>query len=128
MERGFENGGAVRGLVGVLGGRCEGRVVGQDKASTVSHGAAPRFRNHLARFVHRARTVRTVRTHLAEARKFAALSGSTWSFSIPLSFTAASTILFAALGFVARRWGLVITLTDGSSPVGIYGLVRKPVA
>ena len=37
-------------------------------------------------------------------------------------------ILIAALGFLARRSRLVITLTDSSCPVGIYRLVRKSSA
>ena len=37
-------------------------------------------------------------------------------------------ILIAALGFLARKSGLVITLTDSSCPVGIYRLVRQRVA
>lgn len=64
MERGFENGGVVRGLVGGLGGRCGGRVVEQDKASTVSHCARSGFSANLRAFSHGARTVRTVRKHL----------------------------------------------------------------
>jgi hypothetical protein len=51
MERGFENGGVVRGLVGGLGGRCGGRVVEQDKGSTVSHCARSGFSAHF-RTVH----------------------------------------------------------------------------
>src|SRR5215471_20953552 len=76
MARGFENGGVVKGLVGGLGGRCRGRIVGQDKASTVSHGAPPRFRSPLRSLSHRARTVRTARTAFAEARNFSLVSAS----------------------------------------------------
>ena len=120
MERGFENGGVVRGVVGGLGGRCGGRVVGQDKASTVSHGAPPRFLSRLRSFSHCARTVRTVPTPPAGARKYAALRASIPSLTRLISYAATYTILIAAVGFAARKSGLVITLTDSSCPVGIY--------
>ena len=125
MERGVKNRGVVRPLVEGSDGKRGGRVVGQDKASTVSHGAPPRFRRRLGSFSHRARTVRTVRTPLAETPRFEAFGASIRNLSKPLSFAAASMILIAALGFLARKSGLVITLTDSSCPVGIYRLVRK---
>jgi len=93
MERGFEGRGVVRGLVGGLGGRCGRRVVGQDKASTVSHGVPLGFRRRLGSFSHRARSVCTVRTPLAEAPRFEAFSESIRSLLKLLSFAAASTIL-----------------------------------
>ena len=101
----------VRGLVGGLGRRCRGQIVGQDKASTVSHGAPPRFRSRLESFSHRARTARTVRTPLAEGPRFEAFSAPIQSLSKLLSFAAASTILIAALGFVPRKSGVSVTLT-----------------
>ena len=108
MERGFENRGVVKGLMGGLGEGCGSRVIGQDKASTVSHGALLRFGRLLLSFSHRTRTVRTVRTPLAETRKFAALSAPIQSLSKLLSFAAASTILIAALRFVACKSGLAL--------------------
>ena len=93
MVRGLENRGVVSGLVGVLGRRFWGWVVGQDKASTVSHGAPPRFRRRFGSFSHGARTVRTVQTPLAEAPRFEAFSESIRSLLKLLSFAAASTIL-----------------------------------
>ena len=114
MERGFENRGVVSGLMGDLGEGCGCRIVGQDKASTVSHGALLRFRRLLLSFSHRARTVRTVRTPLAKSPRFASVGASIRTLPKLLSCAAASTILIAALGFVARKLGLVITLTDSS--------------
>jgi len=127
MERGFQNRGVVSGLVGGSGRRFGGWVVGQDKASTVLHGAPARFRRRLGSFSHRERTARTVRTPIAEACKFLAPSPSTRSFSRLLFFAAASAILIAALSYVAGKSGLVLTLTDSSCPVGLYRLLRKPV-
>ena len=125
MECGFENRGVVRGSMGGLGEGCGSRVIGQDKASTVSHGALLRFGRLLLSFSHRTRTVRTVRTPLAEVPRFASVSVSIRSLPKLLSFAAVSTILIAGLGLVARQSGLVIALTDSSCPVGIYRLVRK---
>lgn len=125
MERGFENRGVVSGLMGGPGEGCGCRIVGQDKASTVSHGALLRFRRLLLSFSHRARTVRTVRTPLAKSPRFASVGASIQTLPKLLSCAAASTILIAALGLAARLSGLVIILTDSSCPVGIYRLVRR---
>lgn len=56
----------------------------------------------------------TVQTPLTDVPRFEAFSASIRNLSKLFSFAAASTILTAALGFVARKSGLGITLTVSS--------------
>src|SRR5215469_6048788 len=104
MRRGFENRSVVRGLVGGLGGRCKGRIVWQDKASAVSHGAPPRFRSPLRSLSHRARTLRTARTAFAKACNFSLVSASIRS-PAERSFctTTSTTLIPTRLCHIANR-------------------------
>jgi conjugative transfer signal peptidase TraF len=113
-----------------------GLVIGQDKASTVSHRVPQIFRWKPLYFSHGARGSHTVPRAFDQPAPFlASISNSSASVraffcavSKAIGLLAACAILVTIFASMMRSAGLVVALTDSSSPVGIYRTVSRPLA